>query len=225
MTKRFCNGYFNTILFVFLVVVQSLSHWLSMNKDYNMNSATVSSRITNVSFVLYQIEMITNRNTYSIDDEQYLCSKRKANGTSHVLTGDITYSFLSVAQKYSLSNTIILSVKRLSISCLHGQTCKEYTILTLLAMYRRLYGINVVVFTDDSFTMKVVREFGFIDHRIIHHNEYGLPFLKYLFIDAMKVSQTRIYTYINADIFVNIKILQAAEAYYHYRQNGVLIEK
>ena len=39
----------------------------------------------------------------------------------------------------------------------------------------------------------------------------------------MKVSQTRLYTYINADIFVNNKILQAAEAYYHYRKHGVLI--
>ena len=92
-------------------------------------------------------------------------------------------------------------------------------------MYRRLYGINVVVFTNDTNTIQVSKEFGFIDHRIIHHNEYGLPYLKYLFLDAMAVSKTRLYTYINADIFVNIKILQAAEAYYQYRKDGVLIER
>ena len=90
-------------------------------------------------------------------------------------------------------------------------------------MYRRIYGINVVVFTNDTLTMIVAKEFGFIEKRIIHHNEYGLPFLKYLFLDAMKVSHTRLYTYINADIFVNNKILQAAEAYYHYRKDGVVI--
>ena len=128
-----------------------------------------------------------------------------------------------IAPKYSLSNTVIVSVKSLSLCCLHGNTCKEYTILTLLAMYRRLYGINVVVFTNDTFTMRVAKEFGFIEERIIHHNEYGLPFLKYLFLDAMKVSHTRLYTYINADIFVHNKILQAAEAYYRYRKHGVLI--
>lgn len=130
-----------------------------------------------------------------------------------------------IAPKYSLSNTVIVSVKSLSLCCLHGNTCKEYTILTLLAMYRRLYGINVVVFTNDTFTMRVAKEFGFIEERIIHHNEYGLPFLKYLFLDAMKVSHTRLYTYINADIFVHNKILQAAEAYYQYRKDGVLIER
>ena len=224
MRLGFCLISINSSIVLLFLTVLFLSH-LQSKKDYDSITTPLSSRTTYVSFVLYQIDTITTRNTYSIDDEQYLCSKRKANGTSHVLTGDIKCSFLSVARKYSLSNTIILSVKQLSINCLHGQTCKEYTILTLLAMYRRLYGINVVVFTNDSFTMKVVREFGFIHHRIIHYNEYGLPFLKYLFIDAMKVSQTRIYTYINADIFVNIKILQAAEAYYHYRQDGVLIEK
>ena len=49
--------------------------------------------------------------------------------------------------------------------------------------------------------------------------------MKYLFLDAMTVSKTRLYTYINADIFVNINILQAAEAYYQYRKDGVLIER
>ena len=204
-----------------VLILCELQSLLNLNDDVII---TLSSRTVKASFILYYSRLFIIRNTYPVDEEQFICSKRKANATSYVLTGDIKCSSLSVAHKYSLSNTIIISIRQLSINCLHGQTCKEYTILTLLAMYRRLYGINVVVFTDDSFTMKVVREFGFIDHRIIHHNEYGLPFLKYLFIDAMKVSQTRIYTYINADIFVNIKILQAAEAYYHYRQDGVLIE-
>ena len=116
-----------------------------------------------------------------------------------------------------------MSVKGLSVACFQNETCKEYTILTLLDMYRRLYGINVVVFTNDTNTMRVSRGFGFTDQRIIHYNEYGLPFLKYLFLDAMKVSKTKLYTYINADIFVNIKILQAAEAYYHYRNDNVFI--
>ncbi|KAK8809459.1 hypothetical protein WA171_001037, partial [Blastocystis sp. BT1] len=133
-------------------------------------------RTTDVSFIL---------NTYSIDDEQYVCSKRKDNVTSHLLT----------THKYSLSNTIIVSIKSLSINCTQGETCKEYTVLTLLAMYRRLYGINVVVFTNDTNTIQVSKEFGFIDHRIIHYNEYGLPYLKYLFLDAMTVSKTRLYTY------------------------------
>ncbi|KAK8789527.1 hypothetical protein WA171_001619, partial [Blastocystis sp. BT1] len=74
-----------------------------------------------------------------------------------------------------------------------------------------------------SNTIQVSKEFGFIDHRIIHYNEYGLPYLKYLFLDAMTVSKTRLYTYINADIFVNINILQAAEAYYQYRKDGWLL--
>ena len=185
-----------------------------MKKAYDLIIIPLRSRTTDVSFILYLWIIITNRNTYSIDDEQYVCSKRKDNVTSHLLTSEI-----------SLSNTIIVSIKSLSINCTQGETCKKYTVLTLLAMYRRLYGINVVVFTNDTNTIQVSKEFGFIDHRIIHYNEYGLPYLKYLFLDAMTVSKTRLYTYINADIFVNINILQAAEAYYQYRKDGVLIEK
>ena len=171
-----------------------------MKKAYDLIIIPLRSRTTDVSFILYLWIIITNRNTYSIDDEQYVCSKRKDNVTSHLLTSEISLSFLSIAHKYSLSNTIIVSIKSLSINCTQGETCKEYTVLTLLAMYRRLYGINVVVFTNDTNTIQVSKEFGFIDHRIIHYNEYGLPYLKYLFLDAMTVSKTRLYTYINADI-------------------------
>lgn len=94
--------------------------------------------------------------------------------------------------------------------------------MTLLATYRKLYGIRVIVFTNDTTTRRIGHEFGFISLPIIHHNQYGMPILKYLFLDAMKTSKTRLYTYINADILVNIKILQAAEAYYHYRKDHVI---
>ena len=226
MRRRF-NSIFknNRKLVLFLVIALYLSFFQSLRKAYDLIIIPLQSRTTDVSFILYLWIIITNRNTYSIDDEQYVCSKRKDNVTSHLLTSEISLSFLSIAHKYSLSNTIIVSIKSLSINCTQGETCKEYTVLTLLAMYRRLYGINVVVFTNDTNTIQVSKEFGFIDHRIIHYNEYGLPYLKYLFLDAMTVSKTRLYTYINADIFVNINILQAAEAYYQYRKDGVLIEK
>lgn len=226
MRRRFNSIFkYNRKLVLFLVIALYLSFFQSLRKAYDLIIIPLQSRTTDVSFILYLWIIITNRNTYSIDDEQYVCSKRKDNVTSHLLTSEISLSFLSIAHKYSLSNTIIVSIKSLSINCTQGETCKEYTVLTLLAMYRRLYGINVVVFTNDTNTIQVSKEFGFIDHRIIHYNEYGLPYLKYLFLDAMTVSKTRLYTYINADIFVNINILQAAEAYYQYRKDGVLIEK
>ena len=226
MRRRFNSIFkYNRKLVLFLVIALYLSFFQSWRKAYDLIIIPLQSRTTDVSFILYLWIIITNRNTYSIDDEQYVCSKRKDNVTSHLLTSEISLSFLSIAHKYSLSNTIIVSIKSLSINCTQGETCKEYTVLTLLAMYRRLYGINVVVFTNDTNTIQVSKEFGFIDHRIIHYNEYGLPYLKYLFLDAMTVSKTRLYTYINADIFVNINILQAAEAYYQYRKDGVLIER
>ena len=226
MRRRFNSIFkYNRKLVLFLVIALYLSFFQSLRKAYDLIIIPLQSRTTDVSFILYLWIIITNRNTYSIDDEQYVCSKRKDNVTSHLLTSEISLSFLSIAHKYSLSNTIIVSIKSLSINCTQGETCKEYTVLTLLAMYRRLYGINVVVFTNDTNTIQVSKEFGFIDHRIIHYNEYGLPYLKYLFLDAMTVSKTRLYTYINADIFVNINILQAAEAYYQYRKDGVLIER
>ena len=226
MRRRFNSIFkYNRKLVLFLVIALYLSFFQSLRKAYDLIIIPLQSRTTDVSFILYLWIIITNRNTYSIDDEQYVCSKRKDNVTSHLLTSEISLSFLSIAHKYSLSNTIIVSIKSLSINCIQGETCKKYTVLTLLAMYRRLYGINVVVFTNDTNTIQVSKEFGFIDHRIIHYNEYGLPYLKYLFLDAMTVSKTRLYTYINADIFVNIKILQAAEAYYQYRKDGVLIER
>ena len=226
MRRRFNSIFkYNRKLVLFLVIALYLSFFQSLRKAYDLIIIPLQSRTTDVSFILYLWIIITNRNTYSIDDEQYVCSKRKDNVTSHLLTSEISLSFLSIAHKYSLSNTIIVSIKSLSINCTQGETCKEYTVLTLLAMYRRLYGINVVVFTNDTNTIQVSKEFGFIDHRIIHYNEYGLPYLKYLFLDAMTVSKTRLYTYINADIFVNINILQAAEAYYQYRKDGVSIEK
>ena len=226
MRRRFNSIFkYNRKLVLFLVIALYLSFFQSWRKAYDLIIIPLQSRTTDVSFILYLWIIITNRNTYSIDDGQYVCSKRKDNVTSHLLTSEISLSFLSIAHKYSLSNTIIVSIKSLSINCTQGETCKEYTVLTLLAMYRRLYGINVVVFTNDTNTIQVSKEFGFIDHRIIHYNEYGLPYLKYLFLDAMTVSKTRLYTYINADIFVNINILQAAEAYYQYRKDGVLIER
>ena len=226
MRRRFNSIFkYNRKLVLFLVIALYLSFFQSLRKAYDLIIIPLQSRTTDVSFILYLWIIITNRNTYSIDDGQYVCSKRKDNVTSHLLTSKISLSFLSIAHKYSLSNTIIVSIKSLSINCTQGETCKEYTVLTLLAMYRRLYGINVVVFTNDTNTIQVSKEFGFIDHRIIHYNEYGLPYLKYLFLDAMTVSKTRLYTYINADIFVNINILQAAEAYYQYRKDGVSIEK
>ena len=226
MRRRFNSIFkYNRKLVLFLVIALYLSFFQSLRKAYDLIIIPLQSRTTDVSFILYLWIIITNRNTYSIDDEQYVCSKRKDNVTSHLLTSEISLSFLSIAHKYSLSNTIIVSIKSLSINCTQGETFKEYTVLTLLAMYRRLYGINVVVFTNDTNTIQVSKEFGFIDHRIIHYNEYGLPYLKYLFLDAMTVSKTRLYTYINADIFVNINILQAAEAYYQYRKDGVLIER
>ena len=226
MRRRFNSIFkYNRKLVLFLVIALYLSFFQSLRKAYDLIIIPLQSRTTDVSFILYLWIIITNRNTYSIDDEQYVCSKRKDNVTSHLLTSEISLSFLSIAHKYSLSNTIIVSIKSLSINCTQGETCKKYTVLTLLAMYRRLYGINVVVFTNDTNTIQVSKEFGFIDHRIIHYNEYGLPYLKYLFLDAMTVSKTRLYTYINADIFVNINILQAAEAYYQYRKDGVLIER
>lgn len=87
-----------------------------------------------------------------------------------------------------------MSVYKISDSCLRNETCKEYTCLTLLATYRKLYGIRVIVFTNDPTTRRIGHEFGFISLPIMHHNQYGMPILKYLFLDAMKTSKTRLYT-------------------------------
>ena len=122
MRRRFNSIFkYNRKLVLFLVIALYLSFFQSLRKAYDLIIIPLQSRTTDVSFILYLWIIITNRNTYSIDDEQYVCSKRKDNVTSHLLT----------THKYSLSNTIIVSIKSLSINCTQGETCKEYTVLTL----------------------------------------------------------------------------------------------
>ena len=122
------------------------------------------------------------------------------------------------------------SVRKFVWLCTHHLTIYLTILHSFLSVSSRRCGACAAPSAEHarpqaSNTIQVSKEFGFIDHRIIHYNEYGLPYLKYLFLDAMTVSKTRLYTYINADIFVNINILQAAEAYYQYRKDGVLIER
>ena len=124
MRRRFNSIFkYNRKLVLFLVIALYLSFFQSLRKAYDLIIIPLQSRTTDVSFILYLWIIITNRNTYSIDDGQYVCSKRKDNVTSHLLTSEISLSFLSIAHKYSLSNTIIVSIKSLSINCPQGETC------------------------------------------------------------------------------------------------------
>ena len=67
-----------------VLILCELQSLLNLNDDVII---TLSSRTVKASFILYYSRLFIIRNTYPVDEEQFICSKRIANPTSHVLTG------------------------------------------------------------------------------------------------------------------------------------------
>ena len=108
--------------------------------------------------------------------------------------------FQFIAYSYVPDNhtfLIVLTEDGRSISAKFNNT------IQLLSLYKRSKGIDSVIFTDSPPIASFVNEMGLISMPVSHKNEFGLPVLKHLLLDAKCMYDVQYYIYINSDILIN----------------------
>ena len=120
---------------------------------------------------------------------------------SCVFSQTIYYSYVP----YNRTFLIVLTEDGTRISAKFNNT------IQLLALYKRSKGIDSVIFTDSPQIAAFVNEMGLLSMPISHKNEFGLPVLKHLLLDAKRAYDAEYYIYINSDILINPYIFHFTE--------------
>ena len=80
-----------------------------------------------------------------------------------------------------------------------------------LYFYRMAFNISVVVYTNTPTVSRYARRLGFHQREIIHVNQYGLPILKWILLDAQMNYNAQQLMYINSDILINPDLFKVSQ--------------
>lgn len=83
-----------------------------------------------------------------------------------------------------------------------------------LKLFRLYYRVNSVVFTQSPKIIKHCQGLGITTQPVPRTNEYGMPELKSMVMEARKVFDSDYVIYINSDILINPDVFRAI---YHIR--------
>lgn len=80
-----------------------------------------------------------------------------------------------------------------------------------LFFYQMAFNISVVVYTNTPTVSRYARRLGFYQREIIHVNQYGLPILKWILLDAQMNYNAQQLMYINSDILINPDLFKISQ--------------
>ena len=95
--------------------------------------------------------------------------------------------------------------------------------MELLKLYKKIYHIKSVVFSDSAIVTNYVKQMGFSVMPIMKRNKYGIPVLKWILIAARDLYPSKQIMYINSDILINPFIFELAY-YLHNLYNETNVE-
>lgn len=93
----------------------------------------------------------------------------------------------------------------------------------LLQLYKNVYHIHSVVFSDSPCIIKYAKQLGSFVLPVTKRNKYGLPILKWLLIAARDSFPSRQIIFINSDILINPFIFEVSHRL-HSQFNGSNVE-
>ena len=94
----------------------------------------------------------------------------------------------------------------------------------LLGLYKRVYKIKVVVFSNSPCIVNHAKRFGFSVLPIEKRNSYGIPILKWMLIRARGSFPSRQVIFINSDILINPFVFEVSHRLHkQLRKSNVMI--
>lgn len=155
-------------------------------------------------FASYPLVMCRARDFIYLDSIEWRSRVRVFNMMQYhscVFSQSIYYSYVP----YNRTFLIVLTEDGTRISAKFSNT------IQLLSLYKRSKGVDSVIFTDSPRIASFVNEMGLLSMPISHKNEFGLPVLKHLLLDAKRAYDAKYYIYINSDILINPYIFHFTE--------------